>query len=131
MLDQTHSGIDEFLYQNGGTVIGSGRQGGRWTAQPNIQALTYLKGLMTAGVMKFPSQVSAGWSGEAFGKNKAAMAIVGNWVVGAMQSDYPSIKYQVVPLPGRADRHQGHAGLHQLLGHPRPRRRTWPARSAS
>lgn len=98
VLDQTHSGIDEFLYQNGGTVIGSGGQVAL-DSQPNIQALTYLKGLMTAGVMKFPSQVSAGWSGEAFGKNKAAMAIVGNWVVGAMQSDYPSIKYQVVPLP--------------------------------
>ncbi|HEX5287348.1 MAG TPA: sugar ABC transporter substrate-binding protein [Streptosporangiaceae bacterium] len=98
VLDQTHSGIDEFLYQNGGTVVGSGGKV-ELDSQPNIQALTYLKGLMTAGVMKFPSQVSAGWSGEAFGKNKAAMAIVGNWVVGAMQSDYPSIKYQVAPLP--------------------------------
>jgi multiple sugar transport system substrate-binding protein len=98
VLDQTHSGIDEFLYQNGGTVVGSGNKV-ELDSQPNIQALTYLKGLMTAGVMKFPSQVSAGWSGEAFGKNKAAMAIVGNWVVGSMQSDYPSIKYQAVPLP--------------------------------
>lgn len=43
--------------------------------------------------MKFPSQLSSGWSGQAFGENKAAMAIVGNWVVGAMQADYPHIKY--------------------------------------
>jgi len=27
------------------------------------------------------------------------MAIVGNWVVGAMQSDYPKIKYQAAALP--------------------------------
>jgi multiple sugar transport system substrate-binding protein len=98
VLDQTHSGIDEFLYQNGGTVVGAGNQVDLNSPQ-NVQALSYLKGLMTQGVMKFPSQVSAGWSGEAFGKNKAAMAIVGNWVVGAMKADYPGISYQVAPLP--------------------------------
>ena len=27
------------------------------------------------------------------------MTIVGNWLVGSMTSDYPSVKYKVVPLP--------------------------------
>jgi multiple sugar transport system substrate-binding protein len=98
VLDQTHSGIDEFLYQNGGTVIGSTGKVALSSPQ-NVQALSYLKGLMTAGIMKFPSQLDSGWSGQAFGENKAAMAIVGNWVVGAMQADYPKIKYQAAPLP--------------------------------
>ena len=98
VLDQTHSGIDEFLYQNGGTVMSAPDKVDLDSPQ-NIQALTYLKGLMTEGVMKFPSQLDSGWSGQAFGENKAAMAIVGNWVVGAMQSDYPAVKYQVAALP--------------------------------
>jgi multiple sugar transport system substrate-binding protein len=98
VLDQTHSGLDEFFYQDGGTVIGSGGKVAL-DSPPNVRALSYLKGLMSAGVMKFPSQLGSGWSGQAFGENKAAMAIVGNWVVGAMQADYPSVKYQVAPLP--------------------------------
>ena len=98
VLDQSHSGLDEFLYQDGGTVVGSGGKVALDTPQ-NVRALTYLKGLMSAGVMKFPSQLDSGWSGQAFGENKAAMAIVGNWVVGAMQADYPGIRYQVAPLP--------------------------------
>jgi multiple sugar transport system substrate-binding protein len=98
VLDQTHSGIDEFLYQNGGSVVSSSGKV-ELDSKQNVQALTYLKGLMSQGIMKFPSQLDSGWSGQAFGENKAAMAIVGNWVVGSMQSDYPSIKYQAVPLP--------------------------------
>ncbi|HEY7144263.1 MAG TPA: extracellular solute-binding protein [Streptosporangiaceae bacterium] len=98
VLDQTHSGIDEFLYQNGGSVVGGGGKVDLDSPQ-NVQALSFLKGMMTQGVMKFPSQLDSGWSGQAFGENKAAMAIVGNWVVGAMQSDYPGIKYQVATLP--------------------------------
>jgi multiple sugar transport system substrate-binding protein len=98
VLDQSHSGIDEFLYQNGGTVMGPGGKVDVDSSQ-NVAALTYLKNLMHQGIMKFPSQLSSGWSGQAFGENKAAMAIVGNWVVGAMQTDYPSIKYQAAQLP--------------------------------
>jgi multiple sugar transport system substrate-binding protein len=99
VLDQSHSGIDEFLYQNGGTVLNSSGSTVNLDSSQNVAALSYVKGLMSAGVMKFPSQLSSGWSGQAFGENKAAMAIVGNWVVGAMQADYPGIKYQVAPLP--------------------------------
>ena len=37
------------------------------------------------------------------------MAIVGNWVVGAMQAAYPTVKYQVAPLPA------GPAGIKATL----------------
>ena len=65
----------------------------------NLQALQYVQKLLKSGVMKFPKQLDAGWGGEAFGKGKAAMTIEGNWIDGAMKTDYPSVKYQVVPLP--------------------------------
>ncbi len=98
VLDQSHSELDEFLYQNGGTVVAP--DGAVHIDSPqNVAALTFLKGMLNQGILKFPSALSAGWSGQAFGENKAAMDIVGNWMVGALQADYPSIKYQVETIP--------------------------------
>ena len=68
----------------------------------NVAALTYAKKLLDEGVMKFAADVGAGWGGEAFGKGLGAMTIEGNWITGAMQSDYPNIKYAVIPLPAGA-----------------------------
>jgi multiple sugar transport system substrate-binding protein len=98
-VDPTHSGLDEFLTQNGGSLISDDKKSAAFDSPQNVQALTYLKGLLTAGVMKFPSTLGAGWNGEAFGKNKASMTIVGNWIDGAMKSDYPKVNYKVYPLP--------------------------------
>ena len=98
VLDQSHSEMDEFLYQNGGTVVEPNGKVNIDTPQ-NVAALTFLKGMLNAGTLKFPSAMSSSWSGQAFGENKAAMNIVGNWMVGALSADYPSIKYQVVTIP--------------------------------
>lgn len=98
-VDPTHSGLDEFLLQNGGSLISDDQKSAAFDSDQNVAALTYVKKLMTDGALKFPSSLSAGWNGEAFGKNKAAMTIVGNWIDGAMKSDYPSVKYQVAELP--------------------------------
>jgi multiple sugar transport system substrate-binding protein len=98
VLDQSHSELDEFLYQNGGTVVGSNGQVDLDSTQ-NVAALSFLKTMLNDKTLKFPPALSSGWSGQAFGENKAAMDIVGNWMVGALQSDYPSIKYQVATIP--------------------------------
>lgn len=98
-LDPTHSGIDEFLLQNGGSLISDDQKLAAFDSPQNVAALTYVKKLLTEGVMKFPSTLSAGWNGEAFGKNKAAMTIVGNWIDGSMKSDYPNVHYKVYELP--------------------------------
>jgi len=98
-VDPSHSGLDEFLLQNGGTLIAEDKKSAAFDSPQNIEALTYLKGLLTSGVMKFPSALGAGWNGEAFGKNKASMTIVGNWIDGAMKADFPKVNYKVYPLP--------------------------------
>jgi multiple sugar transport system substrate-binding protein len=59
--------------------------------------------------MKFPSQLNAGFSGQAFGENKAAMDIIGDWENGTLQTDYPGVKYKVYPLPA------GPTGIHATL----------------
>lgn len=98
VLDQSHSELDEFLYQNGGTVVGSNGKV-ELDSSRNVSALDFLKKMLDQGVLKYPSALSSGWSGQAFGENKAAMDIVGNWLVGAMQADYPKVRYQVATIP--------------------------------
>ncbi|HEY2576443.1 MAG TPA: extracellular solute-binding protein [Streptosporangiaceae bacterium] len=107
VIDQTHSGMDEFFYQNGGAIASGNKV--QLDSPQNVQALTFLKGMLTKGIMKLPSQLNAGFSGQAFGENKAAMDIIGNWENGVVQTDYPSLKFKVFPLPA------GPSGTHATL----------------
>ncbi|HEX6498187.1 MAG TPA: ABC transporter substrate-binding protein [Micromonosporaceae bacterium] len=63
------------------------------------QALQYLADGHKAGYFASPASVGAGWGGEALGKGKTAMTIEGNWIVGAMKTDFPNVKYAVAELP--------------------------------
>jgi multiple sugar transport system substrate-binding protein len=87
-----------FMAEAGGWLVdGSGKAAANSDA--NVQGLTYAKKLLSDGVMKYASQLGAGWGGEAFGTKKSAMTIEGNWIAGAMTKDYSSVKYKVVKLP--------------------------------
>ncbi|GIM89458.1 sugar ABC transporter substrate-binding protein [Paractinoplanes toevensis] len=98
-IGDTRDRIGAFLVQAGGWwVSADGKQPTADTPQ-NAQALTYLKSLLTEGLAKYPKALDAGWAGEAFGKGKAAMTIEGNWIKGALSSDFPNIKYVVKELP--------------------------------
>jgi multiple sugar transport system substrate-binding protein len=63
------------------------------------QALQYVTDLHKSGSAATAAAVGAGWGGEALGKGKAAMTIEGNWIVGAMKTDFPNVKYAVAELP--------------------------------
>jgi len=91
--------LGAFMVQAGGNLTNADSTKVTANSQANVDALNYAKGLLTAGSMKFAADVGAGWGGEAFGKGLAAMTIEGNWISGAMQSDFPNIHYKVVPLP--------------------------------
>jgi multiple sugar transport system substrate-binding protein len=93
-----HDRVDAFIVQAGGALVD---KSGAVTANnpANAKGLTYAQSLLKAGLMKFNSQVGAGWGGEALGKQKAAMTIEGNWIKGAMQSDFKTVKYTVAALP--------------------------------
>jgi multiple sugar transport system substrate-binding protein len=113
--------------EQAGLVIGTGRDrvgaflvqaGGFWvdeegkataTEEANVEALTYVKELLASGSAVLPPQVDSGWGGEAFGTERAAMTIEGNWIRGAMKNDYPDLAYTVAELP------EGPAGKGTLL----------------
>ncbi|WFF03472.1 extracellular solute-binding protein [Micromonospora sp. WMMD964] len=98
-LGDTRDRIGAFMVQNGGWL--TSKDGKQPTADTpeNLAALQYVKSMLTTGLAKYPKQLDAGWSGEAFGKGKAVMTIEGNWIKGALQTDFPNVKYRVVALP--------------------------------
>jgi multiple sugar transport system substrate-binding protein len=90
--------IGVFMAQAGGWLVSDD---GKVIADSpeNAEALTFVKQMLNDGSLKFPSAVDAGWGGEAFGKQAAAMTIEGNWIVGALTTDFPDVKYRVAELP--------------------------------
>lgn len=65
----------------------------------NVEALTYLQGLLSAGSLAWPADLGAGWGGEAFGNQQAAMVIEGPWIAGALENDFPDVRYRIAELP--------------------------------
>lgn len=98
-IGDTRDRIGAFMVQAGGWVTNPDATQVTADSPENLQALQYVQKLLADGVAKFPKQLDSGWSGEAFGKQKAAMTIEGNWIAGAMRNDFPDVKYITVPLP--------------------------------
>ena len=101
--------VGAFLVQNGGFWV-DGEAGEATATEPsNAEALEYVQGLLDSGAAVLAPDVDAGWGGEGFGTQKAAMTIEGNWIRGAMTNDYPDVDYTVAELP------EGPAGKGTLL----------------
>lgn len=63
------------------------------------EALQYVADRYAAGHFVRPSDVDAGWAGEAYGQGKAAMTIEGNWIVGYLEDVFPDREFAVAELP--------------------------------
>jgi multiple sugar transport system substrate-binding protein len=62
-------------------------------------ALDWYAGLVQKGCAAEPSDVGAGWNGEAFGKQLGAIVFEGNWMTNFLQTTYPNVHWGVAPLP--------------------------------
>lgn len=91
--------IGVFFEQNGGGLLNEEGTEATVNSPENVEALTFVQDMMNDGIAAYASEVGAEWGGEAFGKELAAMTMEGNWIVGAMEADYPDVKYKAVPLP--------------------------------
>lgn len=98
-IGDTRDRIGAFMVQAGGWFTNADQTQMTADTPANLQALQFVKKLLTEGVAKYPKQLGSGWSGEALGKGKAAMVIEGNWFTGAAQKDYPNLNYKVYELP--------------------------------
>lgn len=88
-----------WLYQAGGSVTDDGFTKMTINTPEGLAAMKYYTGLYTAGYAKTPTDLGAGWGGEAFGKGLTAIGTEGNWVVPFLAKSYPDLKYQSIPLP--------------------------------
>lgn len=88
-----------FMAQAGGGLLNEDGTEAIVDSPENVQALEFVQEMLNEGTLAYPSAIDTGWGGEAFGSENAAMTIEGNWVIGALQNDYPDLDYQVVPLP--------------------------------
>ncbi|WP_337189869.1 extracellular solute-binding protein [Ornithinimicrobium cerasi] len=105
-------GIDRlgaFVVGNGGWWLNDDGTEPTGTSEEVLAALEYVKEHMAAGHFAYAADVDAGWGGEAFGTQRAAMTMEGNWIKGAMTNDYPDVEYTVAEVP------EGPAGPGTLL----------------
>lgn len=89
--------VGTFMAQAGGGLVEDGQAVADSAA--NVEALTYVQTHLNDGTFAFAADIGAGWGGEAFGTQAAAMVIEGNWITGAMAADYPDVNYTVAELP--------------------------------
>ncbi len=99
VIGDTRDRIGAFMKQSGGWITNEDQTKMTADSPENLAALQYVRKLLSDKVAAYPKTVGAGWGGEAFGKGVAAMTIEGNWIKGAMQSDYKNVKYKVAELP--------------------------------
>lgn len=92
--------LGAFMAQAGGQLVSDDGSEAVANSPENVEALTYVQEQMDAGSFAYATtDLGAGWGGEAFGTQKAAMTIEGNWITGAMMNDYPDVGYLVAELP--------------------------------
>ena len=91
--------VGAFFPQAGGSMTNEDQTKATVDSPENEEALDYVQRLLDDGSAQYSSALGAGWGGEAFGKELAPMTIEGNWLVGAMQNDFPGVDYTVVELP--------------------------------
>lgn len=89
--------LGAFMAGAGGELVTDGKATA--DAKQNVEALQFVQSMLKDGSMKFAADLGAGWGGEAFGTQKAAMVLEGNWVTGALANDYPDLEYIVAEVP--------------------------------
>ena len=82
-----------------------------------IEAIEFVKEMHEAGHAVLPTQVSASWNMDAFGRQRAAMAISGLWGFNFLNDTFPETPYNVAPLPV----HKEQASIAFIVGYVIPR----------
>jgi multiple sugar transport system substrate-binding protein len=52
-----------------------------------------------AGKIVTPGDLGMGWNGDAFGNEKTAIMVEGNWVLGFLQQNFPDVDFGVLEVP--------------------------------
>jgi multiple sugar transport system substrate-binding protein len=91
--------VGAFIYQAGGGIYNE--DGSELTiAEPeSVEAIDFVLDMHEAGSLMVPTDTGASWCGEAFGLGQAAMTMEGNWLVPALENDFPDTPFEINELP--------------------------------
>src|SRR5690349_13033720 len=82
-----------FIYAQGGSLISDDGTTDTVDSDATKAAVQWYMDLVKNGQAKTPDQLGDGWCGEALGKGDAAIVFEGGWLKGAMDTDFPGIKW--------------------------------------
>jgi multiple sugar transport system substrate-binding protein len=88
-----------FLLANGGTMLNKNGTQAVFNNQAGVSALEYYDSFLKNKTGVLPTQVGTSYNGDALGKGKVAMVIEGPWLIPYLATTYPSLQYNVAPLP--------------------------------
>ena len=91
--------VGAFFPQAGGAMTNEDGTEATVDSPENLEALSFVQSMLDDGSAAYSSTLGAGWGGEAFGKQLAAMTIEGPWIAGAIANDFPDVQYTVAELP--------------------------------
>jgi len=92
-----------FLFQAGANLTNADVTEITLDSPEATAALQYVADRYADDTFVRPSDVDAGWAGEAYGQGKAAMTIEGNWIVGYLKDSFPDRQFAVAELPAGPD----------------------------
>lgn len=95
----TRDRLGAFMVGAGGYFVDAAQTTVTVDSPENLVAIEYIQSLLDSGSFNYSDNLDVGWGGEAFGKEKAAMVIEGNWIRGAMKNDFPTVEYTVAEIP--------------------------------
>jgi multiple sugar transport system substrate-binding protein len=84
-----------FVYENNGSLLNASKTKATATSAAVREAANFYVGMINSGLAGTQQQLSSGWCGEAFGKEKAAITFEGNWIMPFMAEQFPNVKYRV------------------------------------
>lgn len=95
--------VGAFIYQAGGAIYNEDKTELTITEPAAVEGIDFYLELHEAGVLRTPAEIGASWCGEAFGQGQAAMTMEGNWLVPALENDFPDTPYEIAELPQGAE----------------------------
>lgn len=88
-----------FAFSNGG-AFASDDYTSATLDTPAVKEMAQLQlEMFEEGSLVRPSDVGAGWCGEAIGKELVGLTLEGGWMVNFMRNDYPDVDWRAVVLP--------------------------------
>jgi multiple sugar transport system substrate-binding protein len=91
--------VGAFIYQAGGGIYNEDGTELTISSPESVEAIDFVLGMHESGSLMVPSDTGAGWCGEAFGLGQAAMTMEGNWLVPALENDFPDTPFEINELP--------------------------------